>query len=323
MRASEKTIAWLLAGDPAIRWQVMRDLIDAPEDEWQAERRRLLVEGWAARLIALQNPDGGWGQGAYSPKWTSSTYTLLALCEMGLPAGCEPARRGAQVVIGKLLGERLDEGFRKRLAAFDQCIAGMVLEICITFGFQDDRVDAVLDNLLAEQMDDGGWNCRKHRKPYPHHSSFHTTINVLDGLQTFLERCPDDPRAAAAALAEERARALLLEHRLFRSDKTGEVIHENFAKISYPHRWFYDYLRALEHFARAGAARDERLQEAIELLRGAQTAGGCWRNQVRHSGKVFFTLEPGREPSRWNTLRALRVLKWWEAERADSHATVP
>jgi len=294
----------------------MRDLLDRPAAEWQAERRRLLEHGWAKNMLDRQNADGGWGEGVYGPKWTSTTYTLLGLREMGLPGDCVAAQRGARVAIGKMLGETRDAAFMQRLAGFDRCIVGMILEICVYFGIEDDRIDALVENLLSEQMPDGGWNCRRHRKPEPYHSSFHTTLNVLDGLREILELRPQSPFAAGAAAAENRARELLLEHRLFRSDKTGQVIHKNFVQISYPHRWFYDFLRALEHFARAGAARDERLQDGIDLLYQYQTGDARWRNQVSHSGKLFFILEPGREPSRWNTLRALRVLRWWHQPAA-------
>lgn len=312
MQISTDTIQWLMAGDPAIRWQVMRDLLDAPETEWQSERKQLLERGWAANILARQNPEGGWGEGVYAPKWTSTTYTLLGLREMGLPGECVQAQRGARVVIGKLLGETCDVNFLKRLADFDRCIVGMILELSVYFGIDDGRIEVLVENLMTEQMSDGGWNCRRHRKPYPHHSSFHTTLNVLDGLRDFLELRPNAPQVARVVTAEHSARELLLEHRLFRSDKTGNIIHENFAKMSYPHRWFYDFLRGLEHFARARAPRDPRLQEGIDLLHQYRTTDDRWRNQVRHSGKIFFTLEPGREPSRWNTLRALRVLRWWE-----------
>jgi len=316
MLISPATIQWLLAGDPAIRWQVMRDLLDAPAAEWQAECRRLLESGWARNMLDRQNADGGWGEGVYGPKWTSTTYTLLGLREMGLPGDCAAAQRGARVAIGKMLGETRDAAFMRRLQGCDRCIVGMILEISVYFGIEDERIDALVENLLSEQMPDGGWNCRRHRKPEPHHSSFHTTLNVLDGLWDYLELRPKAPFTTQVAAAESRAGELLLDHRLFRSDKTGQVIHKNFVQMSYPHRWFYDFLRGLEHFARAGAARDARLQDGIDLLYQYQTSDGRWRNQVRHSGKLFFILEPGREPSRWNTLRALRVLRWWHQQVA-------
>lgn len=314
MDISPDTIQWLLAGDPAIRWQVMRDLLDAPEPEWQAERRQLPEHGWAANLLSRQNADGGWGEGVYSPKWTSTTYTLLGLREMGLPGDCSQAQRGAQVVIGRMLGETLNADFLRHLAGCDRCIVGMILELSVYFGIEDERIDALVENLLTEQMPDGGWNCRRHRKPYPHHSSFHTTLNVLDGLQDYVELQPSAPLVEKVIAADRSARELLLEHHLFRSDKTGQVIHKYFDKMSYPHRWFYDFLRGLEYFARVHALRDPRLQDGIDLLYQYQTEDGRWRNQIRHSGKLFFILEPGREPSRWNTLRALRVLRWWNQD---------
>ena len=307
-----ETIDWLLAGDPAIRWQVMRDLLDAPEAEWQAERRQLLERGWAARLLAYQNPDGGWGQGVYSPKWTSTTYTLLALREMGLPGETPQARRGAQVALDKILGNAEAPDFQRSLLGGDHCIVGMLLALGVTFQDGGRRVDLLVEHLLAEQMDDGGWNCRRHRRPFPHHSSFNTTLNVLDGLRDYLEMRPAAPHAARVAEAESAALELLLQHHLFLSDKTGQVIHEQFTQIAYPYRWHYDYLRALDYFARARAPRDARLREAIDLLLRRRTADGRWPNQKKFTGKVFFSLETPREPSRWNTLRALRVLRWWE-----------
>ncbi len=314
MLISTDTIQWLLVGDPAIRWQVMRDLLNASESEWQAERYQLLQRGWAMKLLAQQNADGGWGEGVYSPKWTSTTYTLLGLREMGLPGECSQAQRGASAVIGKMLGEVLDDAFLRRLSGCDRCIVGMILELSVYFRIEDSRIEALVENLLSEQMADGGWNCRRHRKPYPHHSSFHTTMNVLDGLRDYLELRPGAPLTEAAAAAERNAQELLLAHHLFRSDKTGDVIREDFTKMSYPHRWFYDFLRGLAYFARVHAPHDPRLQDAIDLLYKYRDSTGRWHNQKRHSGKIFFNLETGREPSRWNTLRALRVLRWWEQD---------
>jgi hypothetical protein len=122
----DPTIAWLLAGDPAIRWQTMRDLLDAPAKVWQAERKRTLTEGWGARLLALQDADGRWGGGLYSPKWISTTYTLLLLRDIGIPQDCAPAQRGARLAVDGLLGERCDEDFARRLVALDRCIVGML-----------------------------------------------------------------------------------------------------------------------------------------------------------------------------------------------------
>jgi hypothetical protein len=313
---TDDTIDWLMDGDPAIRWQTLRDLLGAPERDWQAERQRTMESGWGARLLALQDPDGGWGGGIYSPKWTSATYTLLMLCSIGIPRECEAARRGARLVVDRLLGPSRDASFDQKLAGCDRCIVGMMLQIAVYFGVDDERVEAILDNLLGEMMPDGGWNCRRHSRPRPHHSSFHTTFNVLDGLREYIESSAGDRHGAALA-AERGALDLLLQHRLYKSDKTGQVIHKNFTMLSFPYRWHYDLLRGLDYFARAGAPTDGRAQDAIDALRERRRRDGRWPVQHKYSGKVFFTMEPIGGPSRWNTLRALRVLRWW-GDRGDA-----
>ncbi len=263
---SDSVIAWLLDGDPAIRWQTMRDLQDAPTRRWRAEQSRTLQEGWGARLLALQAQDGSWGGGIYAPKWTSTTYTLLMLCAIGIPRDHAPAQKAAALVLDKLLGEKRDDTFMHKLAECDRCIVGMTLQLAAYFGIRDARVDAIVENLLAEMMPDGAWNCRHHRKPYPHHSSFHTTFNVLDGLHEWLEATPKHALHNDVLAAEKKALEFMLEHHLFKSDKTGEVIHDKFVVLSWPHRWHYDAFRGLCYFARANAPRDPRLQDAIDLL---------------------------------------------------------
>lgn len=306
------TIDWLMDGDPAIRWQVQRDLLGAPRAEWEAEQRRTAEAGWGARLLALQEPDGGWGGGIYSPKWTSATYTLLLLRSIGIPRECAAAERGARLVLDELLGASCDAAFQRKLADCDRCVVGMVLQLAVYFGVDDDRVAAIVDNLLSEIMPDGGWNCRRHRRPLPHHSSFHTTFNVLDGLREYIELAGGARREEALA-AERGAIELVLQHRLFRSDKTGNLIHSNFAKLSFPPRWHYDLLRGLEYLARAGASRDDRAQDAIDVLGQRRLDDGRWPLQHKYSGKVHFEIETLGKPSRWNTLRALRVLRWWDS----------
>jgi hypothetical protein len=172
----------------------------------------------------------------------------------------------------------------------------------------------MVENLLLELMPDGGWNCRRLRKPKPHHSSFHTTFNVLDGLREWLEGTPKHAIRSQVLDAEKSALELMLEHRLFKSDKTGKVIDPRFTLLSYPHRWYYNVMRGLEYFARANAPRDERLRDAIELLNSRRRADGSWPVQHKYAGKVFFEMEKTGGPSRWNTLRALRVLQWWGDE---------
>jgi len=306
-------IAWLLDGDPAIRWQTMRDLLAAPAAEWQAEQQRTLSEGWGARLLALQAADGRWGGGIYSPKWTSTTYTLLTLRGIGIPRHCPAAQRGAALVINEIIGARLDDAFRKRLVECDRCVVGMVLSLAVYFEIDDQRLEAIAENLLAELMPDGAWNCRRNRRPRPTHSSFHTTFNVLEGLRDYIE-LRNPPLRQEILAAEQRALELLLQHKLFRSDKTGQVIDEKFTHLAYPPRWHYDVLRGLVYFARVNAPHDPRLQDAIDLLNNRRRKDGCWPVQQKYSGKVFFDMEKTGGPSRWNTLRALRVLRWWDTQ---------
>lgn len=307
----DSIIAWLMEGDPAIRWQALRDLLDTPEAEWQAERARTRETGWGARLLALQDPDRRWGGGIYSPKWTSSTYTLLTLIDIGIPADDPGARRGAALVIDTMLGPARGAAFERKLADCDRCVVGMILEIAVYFGIADERIEAIVDNLLAERMPDGAWNCRRSRVPRPHHSSFHTTFNVLDGLQGYLDR-GGLHRKDEVLEAERGALELLLAHRLFKSHRTGEVINSKFTLLSFPFRWHYDALRGLDFFARIKAPHDPRLQDAIDLLRERRREDGRWPNQYKFSGKSFFDMEK-IGPSRWNTLRALRILRWWES----------
>ncbi len=307
----DKVIDWLMEGDPAIRWQAMRDLLDVPEKKYQAERRRTQKEGWGARLLAEQDANGIWGGGLYSPKWISSTYTLLALTGIGLPPECAPARRGAQVALDGLFGLEPGDALYKRTNDFDQCVSGMLVQLSAYFGIAAQRRKVMIKSLLENRIPDGGWNCRIKRKPLPKHSSFHTTINVLEGLREAVEQ-KDCIQVKAVLAAEAEAREMLLRHGLFRSHRTGEMIDERWTLLSYPPRWHYDMLRALDYFRRAGAGRDRRLQESIELLISRRRPDGCWPVQRKHPALVYFDMEKTGGPSRWNTLRALRVLKWWD-----------
>jgi hypothetical protein len=312
MNTTNELMLWLMDGDPAIRWQTLRDLQHAPAKRWRAEQHRTLTEGWGKQLLALQASDGRWGGGIYSPKWTSTTYTLLTLCAIGIPRDHVPVQRAAELVLAQQLGHRRDAAFMAKLAACDRCIVGMDLLIASYFDIRDARMDALVENLLVELMPDGAWNCRRLRKPKPHHSSFHTTFNVLEGLREWLETTPKHAWRNDVLAAEKSALEFMLAHHLFKSDQTGEIINHKFTLLSYPPRWHYDVLRGLVYFARVNAPRDERLQDAIELLKSRRRADGTWPVQHKYSGRVFFDMEKFGGPSRWNTLRALRVLQWWE-----------
>jgi hypothetical protein len=317
---TDATARWLLDGDPAIRWQTMRDLLEATELTVEREQRRVARDGWGARLLAKQDRDGRWagGQssdgGLYSPKWISTTYTMLLLRDFGLPATNRQAKKACTLLLDH--GLEKDGGINygmwgKWWGRSETCITGLVLSILAHFEYEDDRLDTIADHLLEQQMADGGWNCRR---PYGDtHSSVHTTILALEGLRFYELHRARKVRAVRAA--QRRGREFLLVHRLFRSHRTGEIIKPIFIRFSFPPRWHYDILRALDYFQAVNAPRDPRLAEAIDIVRSTQDAAGRWPLQNSYRGRTYFEMERLGAPSRWNTLRALRVLKWWEGER--------
>jgi hypothetical protein len=312
---TDATILWLLQGDPAIRWQALRDVCGMAKGVFERERRMVSREGWGARLLARQDSKGGWAggkssdDGLYHPKWTSTTYTMLLLRDFGLPATNRQARKACRLLLDE--GLQRDSGINYGWwGVSETCVTGMVLSVLSAFEYDDDRLDDVADYLLKQQMPDGGWNCR--RRLGATHSSVHTTISALEGLRHYeLHR---RRKVAAVRAAQRRGREFLLVHRLFRSHRTGEIIKPIFIRFSFPPRWHYDILRALDYFQSVNAPRNPRLTEAIDIVRTAQDRHGRWPLQNSYKGKTYFEMERVGRPSRWNTLRALRVLKWWDGD---------
>jgi hypothetical protein len=307
---SSEVVDWLIAGDPAIRWQAERDLLGEPPSVWTIPRSSIAHEGWGARLLAEQDEHGTWGGGIYTPKWTSTTYTLLLLRRLGLTPSSEQARLGCVRLLDDAEWHEGGVSYWARHRYAERCVNGMVLAITSYFGAPDPRVDSIAHLLIAAPMPDGGWNCRDHQGAT--HSSFHTTISVLEGLLEWKTAAA----STAADTAIARGHEFLLEHRLYRSHRTGEVINEAWTTFHFPPRWHYDVLRGLDHLAAAGAAPDPRAGDAIDLVRAGRRADGRWGKGSQYTGETFFTLEPGRVAGRWNTLRALRVLGWWGAGAA-------
>jgi hypothetical protein len=324
MPRTNDVIRWLLDGDPAIRWQTLRDLVGAPEGTVERERKKVAGDGWGAQLLAKQNPEGRWADGRswdgglYNPKWISTTYTMMLLRDFGLPTNNRQARKACTLLLDEGLQRDggINYGWRGRS---ETCITGMVLSILSHFQYDDDRVDTVADHLLQQQMADGGWNCRRDHGAT--HSSVHTTISALEGLRLYELNRGRKVRAIQAA--QRRAREFLLVHRLFRSHRTGEIIKPIFIRFSYPPRWHYDILRALDYFQAVNAPRDPRLADAIGIVESSRHEDGRWPLQNSYKGKTYFELERLGAPSRWNTLRALRVLKWWEKSRRTDGSNRP
>lgn len=295
---------WLLAGDVSIRYQVYRDLLGRDRPDLQ---QQITAEGWGAALLACRRPDGHWGQKFYQPKWTSTHYTLLDLCQLGIGQDHPQARESVSLVIDHEKGS--DGGINPAgsVRLSDVCINGMFLNYACYFGVDREKLKPVVDFLLSQHMKDGGFNCRSNRSG-AHHSSLHTTVSVLEGITRYrLEGYSyrlEELEAAAAASAD-----FILLHRFYLSDRSGEVINPAFLRLSYPGRWRYDILRALDAFRQANIPWDERMQPALEILHQKRRPQGTWKLQAHHPGKVHIRMEKAGKPSRWNTLRALRVLK--------------
>lgn len=302
----QATVAWLLEGDPAVRWQTKRDLLDEPAGTVEAERALVATTGWGRDLLDRQDADSTWAGGLYGPKWTSTTYTLLLLRRCGLAPGHEAARRGVQRLWD---GARYFDGGLTAAVTIDlpeACITSMYLALARYFGFEDPRVDEAERWLLDNQLADGGWNCLEVRFGH-RHSSFHTTISALEALAELRRLHPD---RADVEDALERGREFFLDHRLYRSHRDGSVVDPVFTRLSFPPRWHYDVLRGLDHFQATGAPSDDRYGDALGVLVARRREDGTWPVQQKHSGKVWFDMERTGGPSRWNTLRALRVLRW-------------
>jgi hypothetical protein len=307
-------IRWLLDSDPSIRWQVMRDLIGAPADEVAAERARVATEGAGARLLALQGADGRWGGAAWNRGWNSTMHVLMLLRDLGLDPASDQARRAVGLVRDRVTwqGWAAYDGNPFFAGEVEPCINGQVGAVGAYFG-QDVR--GIVDRLLAEQLPDGGWNCEAANGST--RSSFNTTICVLEALLEHERAVRASPEVTGARL---RGQEYLLERRLFRRRSTGEVIERDrkggavWTRFAFPTWWHYDVLRGLEYLRRAGAVPDERVAEAIDLVASKRDGDGRWPLETRYPGEMPVEMDEGEgRPSRWNTLRALRVLNWYSA----------
>lgn len=327
---------WLLDSDPAIRWQVLRDLTDAPEREVAAERARVATEGWGARLLALQREDGQWEsgepdfsspaaaewwrslspeqKGTLFPQWTSTTWSLVLLRDFGLDPASPAARRAVGLVRERVRWEHDGEPYFA--GEVEPCINGRTVALGAYFG---EPVQHIVDRLLGEQMTDGGWNCEQENGST--RGSFHSTINVLEGL---LEHQRATSGSAALTAALQRGQEYLLDRRLLRRLSTGELIDPAFTMFSFPTGWHYDALRGLEHLREAGVKADGHVAEAIDLVRSKRDADGRWPLENPHQSEMVDARlrdlaldmdEREGRPSHWNTLRAMRVLDWYERGR--------
>jgi hypothetical protein len=301
----QEILNWLLQGDVSIQYQVHRDLLNDIRKDLQ---ERIAQEGWGFQFLSKRKDDGNWGDRFYQPKWKSTHYTLLDLKHLCLPPSNTPVQESLQRILKTLKAE--DGGIKlgpSTAHRSDVCVNGMFLHYASYFGAPEKELHSVVDSLLNERMLDGGFNCRSTRSGAKH-SSMHSTVSVSEGFAEY-KKTGYSYRIKEVQKALDSSTEFILLHRLFKSDHTGEIIHKNFLRLSFPGRWKYDILRALDHFQSNGIGWDERMRESVDVLLSKRKTSGLWNMQAAHPGKVHFVMEPAGKASRWNTLRALRVLK--------------
>lgn len=300
----KQIISWLLEGDVSIQYQTYRDLLVTDKPKL---RKKIESEGWGLKFLSYRKQDGHWGQRFYQPKWISTHYTLLDLKNLNISPDNKEIKETLKVIFKTEKGPDggiLPIGTTKRS---DVCVNGMVLNYAAYFQVDEEYLKSIIDFLIAEKMKDGGFNCQSNRTGAIH-SSLHSTLSVLEGIFEY-EQNGYKYRLEELMKIKNESLEFVLIHHLFRSDKTGEIINTNFLKFPYPGRWYYDILKALDYFQLANVKYDHRMKEAIELILKKRTKDGLWKLASKHPGQTHFEMEQTGKPSRWNTLRIMRVLK--------------
>ena len=300
----KEIIEWLLKGDVSIQYQVYRDLLS---EERKDLRSKIGTEGWGSQFLSKRKADGYWGREFYQPKWTSSHYTLLDLRNLCIPPNTPLIQESVDLIAAH--EKEKDGGINpsKTIKKSDVCLNGMFLNYASYFKIEAEKLKSIVDFILSQSMADGGFNCRSNRYGAKH-SSLHTTLSVLEGiteygLNGYVYRWDELKKA------QQSSREFILRHQLYLSDRTGEIIKKDFLRLAYPGRWKYDILRALDYFQYAASPWDDRMQPAIQVLLKKRNREGTWNLQAKHPGQIHFEMEKAGKPSRWNTLRALRVFK--------------
>lgn len=299
---------WLLKGDPSIRFQTHRDLLFSSPKIILQEQKKIHISGWGASLLSHQDSNGMFGGGLYGPKWISTTYTCIQLAQIGLIQKHPLALKSCQLLLSKGFYKDGGINFFPSLKCSEICVTAMILYLCSYFNLEDERLDSLAYHLLQKQLIDGGWNCNYFKGEF--HSSFHTTISVLEALNQF--RGFKNIFKNQIEKSIEGGTEFLLQHKLFRSHRTNKIVDNRMLRFSFPTRWKYDIMRCLDYFQLIKIKKDCRMIDAIEVLIKKRNKDGTWNLQNRHAGKTYFEMETVGRPSRWNTLRALRILKWWK-----------
>jgi len=299
-------IKWLLKGDVAIQYQVYKDLLGEKRKDLQD---RIAYEGWGKKFLSFKNKNGHWGQKYYQPEWTSTHYTLLDLKNLTINPKNPLIRKSLHMLLDEEIGPDGGINPSKDIKESDVCLNGMFLNYAAYFKMDEERLRSIIDFILLQIMPDGGFNCHFNRSGAKH-SSLHSTLSVLEGILEY-KKNGYKYRLNELKMAEESSIEFILCHQLFISDRTGEIIKPAFLKLSYPSRWHYDILKALDYFQSARIKYDKRMQPAIDYLTKKRKKNNLWPLHAHHPGKMHFPMEIAGEASRWNTLRALRVLKYY------------
>ena len=303
-------IDWLLKGDVAIQYQVYRDLLDERRPDLQ---KRIEQEGWGARFLSKRLTNGHWGRAFYQPKWISTHYTLLDLRHLCLRQDHPEACASAEMIAREEKGP--DGGINPAgtILQSDVCVNGMFLYYACWFSCPEELLHSVVDFILEQLVSDGGFNCRFNRSGAVH-SSLHSTLSMVEGISEY-QKQGYTYRLEELTKAKESSIEFILLHQLFLSDRTGQVINKAFLKLTFPGRWKYDILRALDYFQSASVPYDARMAPALEILEQKRRKDGRWNVQAKHPGQVHFDMEKAGKASRWNTLRALRVKRAYSISR--------
>lgn len=302
----KEILKWLLDGDVSIQYQCYRDLLGIYRSDLKT---RIALEGWGKELLSRREKNGHWGGGFYKAKWISSHYTLLELKHLAISPIIPEIAETIQIIFKN---ERASDGGVNPVGSVkysDVCINGMVLNYACYFKTEEVLLTPVVDFLLSQKMNDGGFNCHSNRKGATH-SSFHTTLSVLEGIMEY-EKNGYKYRINELLEAKKSSQDLLFEHNLFRSDKSNKIIKSSFLKFPYPGRWYYDILKAMDYFQMSDTKHDIGMNEALDFIVNRRNADGLWKLSAAYPGRVHFILEQTGKPSRWNTLRALRVLHFY------------
>jgi hypothetical protein len=305
--SNKEIVSWLLKGDVSIQYQVYRDLQSTERPDL---RTRIESEGWGAQFLSKRRADGHWGRKFYQPKWTSSHYTLLDLRNLCISPDNTLIHKSIDMIAREEKGADGGINPSETIQNSDLCVNGMFMNYASYFKTEGRNLKSIVDFILSQHMPDGGFNCRSNRSGAVH-GSLHTTLSVLEGITEY-ELNKYTYRLDELKKAKQSAINFILLHQLYLSDRTGKVIHKDFLKLSYPSRWKYDILRALDCFQYSRSKWDERMHPAIQVLLKKRNRDGTWNIQAKHPGQVHFEMEKAGKPSRWNTLRALRVLKYFD-----------